>query len=82
MAGRPYEFPSPNDRSVNNPHITVERDSVLGLYNQSNQGEPAKNLSETVRSWFKKEAYSLGWNKTDFIEDTAILGAKVSISQD
>jgi len=28
---RPFDFPDPNDRSVNNPHQLVERDVVLAL---------------------------------------------------
>jgi hypothetical protein len=79
MPGRPYEFPSPNDRSVNNPHTTVERDHILGLYNQSHPNDQAKNLSDTVRNWFRQEADSLGWKTVSFVDDIAILGAIVNL---
>lgn len=79
--GRPYEFPDPNDRSVNNPHVIVERDAILGLYNQANSTKPASNVSETVRNWFEQEAKIRGWSNVMFPNpNTAVLEAKVSVS--
>ncbi len=78
-AGRPFELPDPNDRSVNEPHAKLERREILGLYNQANPGSDAKNVSETVKSWLTEEAKTNGWNTAEFIGNTAILGANVTI---
>lgn len=34
MAGRPFVFPDPNDRSPNDPSIIVSTEQILGIYNQ------------------------------------------------
>lgn len=81
VQGRPHEFPDPNDRSVNNPHVIVERNAMLGLYNQANPAKLASNVSETVRNWFEQEAGSKGWSNVVFPNpNTAVLEAKVTIS--
>lgn len=79
--GRPFEFPDPNDRSVNSPHVIVERNAILGLFNQANPSNPASNVSETVRKWFEQEALARGWTRVMFPNpNTAVLEANVSIS--
>mgnify|MGYP000952661188 CR=1 FL=1 len=79
MAGRPYDFPDPNDRSVNNPHVLVERDAVLGLYNQANPGNTYTNLAEAVRTWFVAEARRIGWTSVQFVDQAAVLVATVQL---
>ncbi|WP_156500052.1 hypothetical protein [Ectothiorhodospira sp. BSL-9] len=79
--GRPFEFPDPNDRSVNNPHVIVERNAILGLYNQANPSNQASNVSESVRKWFEQEAMARGWAKVMFPnQNTAVLEANVAVS--
>ena len=77
--GRPYEFPDPKDRSVNDPHELVERERVLGLYNQANPNEQARNFSEKVRTWFEAEAARNGWHSVQFVGDAAVLEARVEL---
>jgi len=33
--GRPYEIPDPNKRSPNKPNVILDRDHVLGIYNNN-----------------------------------------------
>lgn len=77
--GRPFEFPDPNDRSVNEPHIMLERREMIGLHNQANPGAEAKNVSDTVKTWLEREAKSRGFNTVAFVGNTAILGANVKV---
>lgn len=77
--GRPYEFEDPNDRSVNKPHVYVERAEILGLYNQAHPTDPATNLSDTVRTWFEEEARRLGWSEITFVGNGAVLAAAVRL---
>lgn len=80
-AGRPYEFPDPNDRSVNEPSTIAERDAVLGLYNQANPGNSYQAVSDTVRQWFKEAAKKNGWTSVEFIDQKAVLTATVILQQ-
>ena len=77
--GRPFEFPDPNDRSVNEPHVKLERREVLGLYNQTNSEIEAKRVSETVKNWIIEEGKARGFSAIDFIGNTAILGANIKL---
>lgn len=77
--GRPFEFPDPNDRSVNEPHEKLERREILGLYNQANPEVEAKNVSESVKQWLIAEGKTRGFSTVQFIENTAILGANVKV---
>ena len=76
---RPFDFPDPNDRSVNNPHQLVERDVVLALYNQANPANPYTLLSEGIRTWFEAAAKARGWTSVQFIDQAAVLTATVSL---
>lgn len=78
---RPYDFPDPRDRSVNNPHLLLERDPVVGLYNQDpgNAAQQATYLSDTVRQWFIQAALQRGWASVNFVDTTAILSANVQL---
>ena len=76
---RPFDFPDPNDRSVNNPHQLVERDVVLALYNQANPANPYTLPSEGVRTWFEAAAKARGWTSVQFIDQAAVLTATVSL---
>ena len=78
--GRPFEFPNPDDRSVNEPHVIVERPQILGLYNQAHPGEDAKKVSETVKNWFIAEALKLRWNSAKFVDSYAVLEASVVVN--
>jgi hypothetical protein len=76
---RPYEFPDPNDRSVNNPHQLAEREVILALYNQANAANPYTNLSEAVRNWFETAAKAQGWASVQFVDQAAVLTATVKL---
>ena len=77
--GRPYEFPDPKDRSVNNPHVLIERDAILGLYNQANPSNTYANLAEAVRDWFEAEAKRAGWVSVQFVDQAAVLTANIAL---
>ena len=79
--GRPVEFPDPNDRSANKPHTFVERDDVLSIYNQEHPGNKARNVSESVKSWFEEEALKLEWSSVTFVDSNAVLKANVTINK-
>ena len=71
--GRPYEMPDPDDRSPNSPHVIVERQAVLGLYNQANASKPAKVVSQAVRDWFDKDAKATGFTDTTWVDDNTVM---------
>ena len=73
-----YVFPDVNDRSPNNPMEIVEKDRVLGLYNQEH-GEDALYITETVKEWFKAKAGEQDWSNASFAGNQAILTANVKV---
>ncbi|MDA8119002.1 MAG: hypothetical protein M0Z85_02915 [Gammaproteobacteria bacterium] len=79
--GRPVEFPDVNHRSVYKPHVLVERDDVLAIYNQEHQDSQVKNVSENVKTWFIEEAHKNGWSTATFVESNAVLGAEVTVNK-
>ncbi|WP_201215266.1 hypothetical protein [Halochromatium roseum] len=70
--GRRYEWPDPKDRSPNQPHILLEREAVLDLY-QKDTGDDAKNLTEKVRDWFEDNAKRRDWDDVTWADQTAVL---------
>lgn len=78
---RPYVFPDPKDRSPNNSHISLDRNTVLSLYNQETS-MAAERVTEAIKSWFNDKATELGWSEVRFSTDsTAILTAKVVLQK-
>lgn len=77
--GRPYEFPDPRDRSVNNPHCLIEREVALGLYNQANSQNAYSNFAEGVRRWLEAEALNRGWTSVQFVDQAVVLTATVRL---
>lgn len=75
---RPYEFPDPKDRSVNNPQVLVESSAMLGLYNQANPVQYGY-VAQAVRSWFETEVRKAGWTFVSFVEPSAVLGVEVHL---
>lgn len=76
--GRPFVMPDPDDRSPNQPHTIVERQAVLGLFNQSHPGAEAQNVTQNVRDWFETEAKAEGWAEIIWVDNnTAMLKANV-----
>ena len=78
---RPYVFPDPNDRSVNEPTIVCSQPQVLGNYNQANPESKMDKVSVTVRDWFKAEAKKAGWNNVDFHGSQCVLTAVVQLKK-
>lgn len=70
---RHFEFPVPEDRSINKPHTTLESREILGLYNQRHDAD-AKRIGDSVKNWLEQEAKSLGWETVTVSEGVAILG--------
>lgn len=79
--GAPFEFPDPKDRSVNEPHIIIERPKILGLYNQSNNTN-AKNVSESVKEWIVAEGKKQGFSTVEVVGSAAMLGANIKVITD
>ena len=79
--GRPVGFPDVNYRSVCKPHVIVEREDVLAIYNQEHQGSEVKNVSENVKIWFIEEAHKNGWSTATFVDSNAVLGAEVTVNK-
>ncbi|MCX7069357.1 MAG: hypothetical protein NTW85_16945 [Methylococcales bacterium] len=71
--GRPFEFPVPEDRTINHPHTILESREILGLYNQGNNTN-AQRVVESVQIWLEEEAKKIGWETVIFVEGQAILG--------
>ena len=71
--GRPYEFPDPNEASPKHPSVIVESDQVLGLYNQTHEGESMKNVVGKVQEWFIEEARRHGWDEATFVRSECVL---------
>ncbi|MGL4766663.1 MAG: hypothetical protein ACRCV6_01045 [Formosimonas sp.] len=73
---RRRSFPSPDDRSVNQPSIIIESSDVLGYYIQETQDDKER-VVESVKSWYVKKAKELGWNSAEFHGNQCILTAKI-----
>lgn len=72
--GRPYVFPDPNDRSVNEPAVIVKVPQILGLYNQAHSDEePMSRVVQSVQDWFVAEAKAEQWDVAEFAGSECIL---------
>jgi hypothetical protein len=60
-----FQFPDPDDRSINNPSIIADSERVLNLYNQEHEDD-RERVTNVVREWFIKEARDKGWSNADF----------------
>lgn len=72
-AGRPFDFPDPDDVTPKHPSTIAYSDQVLGLYNQSHDGENMLKVSSKVKDWFMREAKSKGWDEATFIDSDCVL---------
>ena len=72
-AGRPFDFPDPDDVTPKKPSTIAYSDQVLGLYNQSPENENMQKVSSTVKSWFEKAAKEKGWDEASFIDSDCLL---------
>lgn len=78
---RPFVFPSPNDRTPNDPTYIVSSAGVLGLYNQES-GDPDKmeRVTAKVQEWFTahaKNAYS--WDEAYFSGSQCVLKVNLPV---
>ena len=78
---RPFSFPDPKDRSVNEPSTIVSGDQILGLYNQEND-EDRVRVNDTVKQWFKDTALSNNWSNVQFTGNQAFLTANVILKNE
>ena len=70
---RPFIFPDPKDRSINEPTLVVSQTQVLGNYNQVNADDPRERVTDTVKEWFKDEASKAGWKNSEFHGSQCVL---------
>jgi hypothetical protein len=76
---RPFAFPDPNDRSPNDPSVTVQPFNILGLYNQAT-GEEKTRVVEAVKEWFVTEARATyGWPEASFAGNVAVLTRELPV---
>ncbi|GAA0203700.1 hypothetical protein [Selenomonas dianae] len=62
-----FSFPDPDDRSPNNPLITLENRQVIGLYNQAHPDEEdMQNVTAKVREWIIQTGKAHGWDEVEF----------------
>ncbi|MDE9518702.1 hypothetical protein KKJ17_13395 [Xenorhabdus bovienii] len=78
---RPFNFPSPQGVTIGNPTMFVPAEIAIHLYNQDSDNRPAKNFCQSVKEWFIKEAYDVGWSHVGVSGDNAgiLLQATVQI---
>lgn len=68
----PFVFPSPDNMSINDPHLFVPRLKVLGLYNQVHEAQRVR-MTPDVEAWFDKTARSLKWVDARFSSEGCTL---------
>ncbi|ENL4127232.1 MULTISPECIES: hypothetical protein [Enterobacter] len=71
-----FQFPDPDDRSINNPSTIVDSERVLNLYNQENNDD-RERVTDNVKNWFKDEAKKIGWNDADFHGNGCVLSVNI-----
>ena len=71
-----FQFPDPDDRSINNPSTIVDSERVLNLYNQENNDD-RERVTDNVKNWFKDEAKKIGWNDADFNGNGCVLSVNI-----
>lgn len=79
---RPFVFPDPKDRSINEPTLVVSQAQVLGNFNQSNAEDSREKVTDPVKDWFKKEAESAGWHSAVFHGSQCILTASLELKKE
>lgn len=76
---RPFSFPDPRDRSMNEPTLVVNRAHVIGNYNQENSENKREYVTDIVREWWEKKAKEMSWGKIEFHESQCVLTAYLEI---
>lgn len=72
-----FQFPDPDDRSINNPSTIADSDRVLNLYNQEN-GEDRERVTDSVKTWFTEQALANGWSDADFHGSGCVLSVDLA----
>lgn len=75
---RPFEFPDPNDRSINSPSVVVSQAQVIGNYQQE-EDKTQQKVTEPVREWFVERAKEAGWTKAEFHGSQCVLTATLAL---
>jgi len=76
---RPFTFPDPKDRSINEPTLVVSQVQVLGNFNQTNSDDTREKVTDPVKEWFKDKAQKLGWKKVEFHGSQCVLTAELEL---
>ncbi|MBD0845700.1 hypothetical protein IMY97_08045 [Pectobacterium versatile] len=72
-----FQFPDPDDRSINNPSTIADSERVLNLYNQENDDD-RERVTETVKTWFVEQALDHGWSDAEFHGNGCVLSVELS----
>lgn len=78
---RPFVFPDPNDRSINQPSVIVSQQQVLGLYNQNHPGEKREKVTDVVKNWFVDESANQNWSSATFHGNQCALAVDLEIKK-
>jgi hypothetical protein len=76
---RPFLFPDPKDRSVNEPTAVISQNQVLGNFNQAHPDDQREKVTEPVKEWFREEAAKGGWASAEFHGSQAVLTAELQL---
>ncbi|PXW40587.1 hypothetical protein DFO54_1163 [Erwinia sp. AG740] len=74
-----FQFPDPDDRTINNPSTIADSERVLNLYNQENN-EERERVTDSVKDWFTQEALNKGWSSADFHGSGCVLSVNLTKS--
>lgn len=78
---RPFIFPDPKDRSINEPSIVASQAQVLGNYNQANPSDAREKVTDTVKDWFRSTAEASGWKTADFHGSQCVLTVELELKK-
>lgn len=71
-----FVFPSPDNMSINDPHLFVARQKVVGLYNQT-FGTSRLRMTPEIEAWFSSTARGMNWVDARFSSDGCTLTASL-----
>jgi hypothetical protein len=77
IVARPFIFPDPRDRSINEPTLVVSQTQVIGNFNQANAADKREKVTDPVKEWFKGEALKAGWKNVEFHGSQCVLTAEI-----
>jgi hypothetical protein len=78
---RPFLFPDPKDRSINEPTLVVSQVQVIGNFNHAHPEDSREKVTDPVKAWFKEEALKAGWKNAEFHGSQCVLTAELVLKK-